>query len=146
MFYRPPPPTLATDAPTGPYFVYGSLMDPDMLADILRHKHRPTLRPAELTGYSCKLWGQYPALQESQDGEGGAAIRGMVYRVPSVAEGARLAEYETSSYRARPCQIQYTDGRQPAEENGHVFVFVGNPRDLDEGTFDLAAWLERMGR
>jgi gamma-glutamylcyclotransferase (GGCT)/AIG2-like uncharacterized protein YtfP len=145
-FYRPPkPPTQSHlfEPPTGPYFVYGTLMDPKMLADVLRLKERPKLRPAKIIGYSKKLWGQYPALQE---GPQDAQVSGAVYIVQSDAHAKRLAEYETNSYLAKPCLIQYMDGEEPAEECGHAFMYVGNPRDLQDGEFDLKRWLKRVGR
>ncbi|KAF4947834.1 hypothetical protein FGADI_10113 [Fusarium gaditjirri] len=145
-FYLPPkPPTQADlfEPPTGPYFVYGTLMDPKMVADVLGLKDKPALRPAKIMGYSRKLWGQYPAMQQGpQDAE----VSGAVYYVQSVAHAKRLAQYETNSYRAKPCVIQYTDGNEPTEDSGHVFMFVGNPRDLHEGEFDLGKWLKRVGR
>ncbi|KAF5560051.1 poly(A) polymerase pla1 [Fusarium napiforme] len=144
--YRPLRPSGQADLlepPTGPYFVYGTLMDPKMLADVLRLKEKPKLRPAKIIGYSKKLWGQYPALQE---GPQDAQVSGAVYYVQSVAHAKRLAEYETNSYLAKPCLIQYTDGKEPAEEFGHVFMYVGNPRDLQEGDFNLGKWLKRVGR
>jgi gamma-glutamylcyclotransferase (GGCT)/AIG2-like uncharacterized protein YtfP len=145
-FYWPPEPPAQVDLfepPTGPYFVYGTLMDPRMLADVLGVQEKPELRPAKIVGYSRQLWGQYPAMQE---GPQGADVSGAVYHVQSVAQAKRLAEYETNSYRAKPCLIQYTDGKEPAEDLGHVFMFVGNPRDLQPGDFDLEKWLKRMGR
>ena len=114
-----------------------------MLADVVGLEDEPNLRPAKIVGYSCKLWGQYPAMQ---DGPQGAEVKGAVYHVQSVAHGKRLAEYETNNYKAKPCLIQYTDGVEPAEDYGNVFMFVGNPRDLEEGEFDLGTWLKRMGR
>ncbi|EMT71548.1 hypothetical protein FOC4_g10010053 [Fusarium odoratissimum] len=114
-FYQPPEPPADVDLfepPTGPYFIYGTLMDPKMLANVLGLEEKPALRPAKV----------------------------------SVAHAKRLAEYETNSYRAKPCFIQYTDGKEPDEDFGHVFMFVGNPRDLQEGEFDLGKWLKRVGR
>ncbi|KAJ4256815.1 hypothetical protein NW762_008911 [Fusarium torreyae] len=145
-FYQPPKPPAQVDLfepPTGPYFVYGTLMDPIMLADVLGLESQPKLRPAKIEGYSRKLWGQYPAMQ---DGPLGAQVSGSVYCVRSVAHAKRLAEYETDSYEAKPCLIQYTDGKEPVEDFGHVFMFVGNPRDIQDGEFDLEKWLKRMGR
>lgn len=101
------------------------------------------LRPAYIVGYECKLWGQYPALV---DGPGFSSIEGAVFQVRTVQEGKRLAEYETANYRTTPCQIRSRDGKQPDIENGHVFVFAGDRRELSEGTFDLQVWLRRMGR
>ncbi|KAF5588858.1 poly(A) polymerase pla1 [Fusarium pseudocircinatum] len=145
-FYRPLKPPSQIDLfapPTGPYFVYGTLMDPKMLADVLRLEEKPKLRPAKIIGYSKKLWGQYPAMQ---DGPQGAEVSGFVYNVQSVAHAKRLAEYETNNYLAKPCLIQYTDGKEPAEDLGHVFMYAGNPRDLQEGDFDLGKWLKRVRR
>jgi gamma-glutamylcyclotransferase (GGCT)/AIG2-like uncharacterized protein YtfP len=145
-FYQAPKPPALRDLfepPAGPYFVYGTLMDPKMLVDVLGLEEEPTLRPAKIEGYSRKLWGQYPAMQ---DGPMGAEVHGTVFQVQTTAQGRRLAEYETNSYKAKPCLIQYTDGAEPAEDYGYVFMFVGNPRDLEEGEFDLETWLKRMGR
>ncbi|SPJ78782.1 uncharacterized protein FTOL_07173 [Fusarium torulosum] len=145
-FYQPPKPPALVDLfepPVGPYFVYGTLMDPTMLADVLGVEEKPELRPAKIVGYSRKLWGQYPAIQ---DGPQGAEVHGTVYHVQSVAHAKRLSGYETNSYKAKPCLIQYTDGKEPAEDFGYVFMFVGNPRDLEEGDFNLQVWLKRMGR
>ncbi|BCR99616.1 gamma-glutamylcyclotransferase family protein [Aspergillus luchuensis] len=140
----PPPPT--TTAPTGPYFLYGTLMDPSMLQDILSldTDQEIDLRPAYVTGYACKLWGQYPAL--IPDDTSSSVVKGVIYRVESVEHGIKLANYETGWYRAEPCEVVYTDGKEPGRENGHVFVFVGEKGELSEGEFDLRVWLGRMGR
>ncbi|OJJ46143.1 hypothetical protein ASPZODRAFT_2065001 [Penicilliopsis zonata CBS 506.65] len=45
-----------------------------------------------------------------------------------------------------PCRINYTDKNEPVDDFGHVFRFVGNVRDLSDGTFDLGTWLKRMKR
>ncbi|KAI6764972.1 hypothetical protein HG531_012071 [Fusarium graminearum] len=140
---KPPAQTDLSEPPIGPYFVYGTLMDPNMLSDILGLEKEPKLRLAKIKGYSRKLWGQYPAMQE---GPGDAEVNGSVYQVQSIAHAKRLAEYETNSYRVMPCHIHYTDGNKPADELGSIFMYVGNPRDLCDGEFDLAQWLKRMGR
>jgi gamma-glutamylcyclotransferase (GGCT)/AIG2-like uncharacterized protein YtfP len=145
-FYHPPEPPALVDLfepPIGPYFVYGTLMDPTMLSDVLGVEEKPELRPAKIVGYSRKLWGQYLAMQ---DGPQGAEVDGAVYHVQSVANAKRLAEYETNSYKAKPCFIQYIDGKEPAEDFGYVFMFVSNPKDLQEGDFNLQVWLKRMGQ
>jgi hypothetical protein len=118
-------------------------MDPIMLADVLGLEEKPELRPAKIVGYSRKLWGQYPAML---DGPQDAEVDGAVYHVQFVAHAKRLAEYETSSYRAEPCLIQYTDGKEPADDYGHVFMFVGSQKDLQDGEFNLEVWFKRMGR
>lgn len=136
--------------PTGPYFFYGTLMDPSILRDVLaldptaaeQRKADFDLRPAYIVGYECKLWGQYPALVVKP----GPTIEGAVFQVRTVEEGKRLAEYETANYRTMPCRIRFRDGKEPDSQNGYVFLFAGDLRELSEGTFDLQVWLRRMGR
>ncbi|KAJ5620715.1 hypothetical protein N7510_004699 [Penicillium lagena] len=83
------------EAPTGPYFFYGTLTDPSMIREILELEDEPELRPARISGYTCKLWGQYPALLDASD----STVEGAVYHVQTVKDGERLATYETSNYR-----------------------------------------------
>ncbi|PGH23342.1 hypothetical protein AJ80_02595 [Polytolypa hystricis UAMH7299] len=134
----------------GSYFFYGTLMDPHMLAEILSLEEdiaavKSQLRPGSIAGYTCKLWGQYPALLAGPSS--GSVVRGMVYNVRSDEHAARLAEYETRNYEVMPCRIRYLDGEELGEEvSGWVFVFVGVKGDLGEGVFDLRVWLRRMGR
>lgn len=131
-------------APEGVFFFYGSLVDPYMLVEILGLDTTPELRPAYLEGFRCKiLAGQYPALLSSSEGE---RAEGAAYRVRSQGDAEKLAQYETRSYLARPCEIKYLDGQSPREDEGVVFVFVGNQRELREGSFDLRGWLRKVGR
>ncbi|KAF4450032.1 hypothetical protein F53441_6816 [Fusarium austroafricanum] len=100
-FYQPSEPPVQADLfepPTGPYFVYGTLMDPRMLANVLEIEEKLELRPAKIVGYSRKLWGQYPAMQ---DGLQDAEVSGAVYHVQSVAHATRLAEYETKQLQSQ---------------------------------------------
>lgn len=127
----------------GPYFFYGTLMDPQLLSEILSLSATPILRPAKIVGYSLKLWGQYPALV---DGETGETVEGMVYHVEEPKHAERLAEYETNAYRPAPCLINVMDGEQSSEIRGTTFKYIGNPIDISDGTFDLNAWLKRMNR
>lgn len=139
---RPPPHTDPFAAPTGPYFFYGTLSDPAMLRDVLGLETEPQLRPASITGYECKLWGQYPAILNAPE----KVVQGAVYYVETEEHGERLASYETDNYRANPCRINYIEGNEPVDDFGHVFKFVGNVRDLSDGTFDLGTWLKRVKR
>lgn len=113
-----------------------------MLVEILGLDTEPELRPAYLEGFTCKLWGQYPALVESPD----SVVEGAVYNVQTVVDAQKLADYETRNYTPVARDIRYSDGSFPTQRAGHVFVFDGNPTDLSEGTFDLRAWLKRVGR
>lgn len=154
-------PGTTTPAPTGPYFFYGTLMDPRMLSEVLglredeqqqQQQQLPILRPGYITGYyySRRLWGQYPALVvregNSDDSDSTGIIEGMVYTVRTVDDAQKLAAYETGNYGAQSCVVIYTDGKEPAREAGSVFVFCGDGNELQEGRFDLGEWLRRMGR
>lgn len=114
-----------------------------MLKDVLHLHEPPRLRPAEIIGYRCRSWGQYPALV---DGAMGEIVRGVVFELGYQEHAARLAEYETGSYRLRPVRIRYTDAETPAEDEGWAFVFAGREADLDDSAFDINVWLRRMGR
>ncbi|KAL3417094.1 poly polymerase [Phlyctema vagabunda] len=127
----------------GPYFFYGSLMDPSMLQEVLGLEALPSLRPAEIVGYSCKMWGQYPALIK---GPQGATVRGVVYDVQDREHAVRLASYETKAYRTAPCEISCVDTSEQSPLSGTVFLYAGPLVDLDDGGFDLNIWLQRMGR
>lgn len=144
-YYKPPktpPPVDFLAPPTGPYFFYGTLVDPSMIAEILGLDHEPELRPAYIVGYECKLWGQYPALLDAPD----SIVEGAVYHVSTVEDGEKLAAYETRNYRIERCWINYLDKKEPSREIGSTFKFVGDRGDLSEGQFDLKVWLKRMGR
>lgn len=131
-------------APTGPYFFYGSLLDPGMLVEILSLETEPELRPAYIEGFRCKLWGQYPALVV--DEMPGSRVEGAVYEVRSGGDAEKLAAYETGNYATVSCDIVFQDGREPGRQNGSAFVFDGDSGDLGEGRFDLGVWLRRVGR
>lgn len=122
-----------------------------MLREILGLDHGPEFRPGYISGYERMLWGQYPALlpttsTSASTNDENSIVEGVIYYVETVEYGEKLAAYETRNYQPQECWITYTDGREPLEESGWVFVFVGDKRDLSEGSFDLEVWLRRMGR
>ncbi|KAJ6113880.1 hypothetical protein N7523_007197 [Penicillium sp. IBT 18751x] len=96
---NPPQCVEESKSPRGPYFFYGTLMDPFMIREVLELDIEPELRPAPLSGYECKLWGQYPALLDAAD----CVVEGVVYHVTTVEHGRRLANYETHNYYVGPC-------------------------------------------
>lgn len=124
--------------PAGPYFFYGSLLDPSLLTELLGLECEPELLSASLDGYQCKLWGLYPALVACA----GGTVHGAVYTVESVEDACKLADYETGNYGVIECDIKIDGG----VVKGNVFLFVGNMRDLSEGVFELGSWKRRMGR
>jgi gamma-glutamylcyclotransferase (GGCT)/AIG2-like uncharacterized protein YtfP len=111
---RAPPYRDPFAAPTGPYFFYGTLSDPAMLRDVLGLNTESKHRPATITGYECKLWGQYPALLDAP----GKVVHGAVYHDETEEHGARLASYETNNYGADPCLVKYTDRNEPVDDFG----------------------------
>lgn len=113
-----------------------------MVREILGLETEPDLRLARSSGYKCRLWGQYPAMLDAPD----SVVEGVVYHVETVEYGERLAAYETKAYQAGPCRIRYTDRKEPVDDVGYTFKFKGDRNDLSDGTFDLRAWLARMGR
>lgn len=119
------------------YFFYGSLMDASTLAKVLQLSSLPMLYPAKIVGYSCKLWGPYPALV---DGPTGAIVDGMAYEVQSSQEAERLQVYESDNYDPRGCMITFQDGRKVG---GKVFKWSENKALLKEGSFDLKDWQMR---
>lgn len=116
------------------YFFYGSLMDLSTLAKVLQLLFRPNLYPSQIVGYSCKLWGPYPALV---DGPPGAIVYGMAYEVQSSEEADRLQAYETDHYIPRACTIKLQNGMKVG---GKVFMWNVDKSLLKEGVFDLKDW------
>ena len=118
------------------YFFYGSLMDPYQLARVLGLEEPPVTRPATIVGYSCKMWGPYPALI---DGPPGAIVKGVAFEVQSQQAAARLAEYETDAYEEHACIIQFEGGEKVF---GMTFKWRDDPddEDLREGNFNLREW------
>jgi gamma-glutamylcyclotransferase (GGCT)/AIG2-like uncharacterized protein YtfP len=117
------------------YFFYGTLMDHSTLAKVLDDPGWPELYPAQIVGWSCKLWGDYPALLV---GPSGNVIHGMVYEVKSPKEQDRLIRYETSAYQIQKCFIEFEDGTSVV---GKTFTWNADMQLLREGTFDLKDWL-----
>jgi len=127
-----PPPTFHPQF----YFFYGSLMDPSQLARVLRLREPPVTRPASIVGYSCKMWGPYPALI---DGPPGAIVQGVALEVQSQQAAAKLAEYETDAYEEHACIIRFEGGEKVF---GMTFKWRDDPddEDLSEGNFNLQEW------
>lgn len=124
-----------------PYFFYGTLMDPSVLAEVLKLRDPPTLVPAKIAGYRCKLWGQYPALGDDLNG---SVVHGKAYVVQTLSQRKRLEAYETDHYKIAPCQIKTQDGKEIV---GSTFVWAGDEAELREGNFDLKDWqMNRLKR
>jgi hypothetical protein len=122
------------------YFFYGSLMDPGQLARVLELRECPVTHPATIAGYSCKLWGPYPALI---DGPPDAIVQGVAFEVKSQQVAKRLAEYETDAYEEQDCIIQFENGETVS---GVTFKWRDGADDpeLRQGTFSLREWLSEQ--
>jgi gamma-glutamylcyclotransferase (GGCT)/AIG2-like uncharacterized protein YtfP len=116
------------------YFFYGSLMDPGQLTRVLGLKERPVTHPASIAGYSCKMWGPYPALT---DGPPDAIVHGVAFEVKVQQVATRLAEYETDAYEEHDCIIRFDNGETVS---GVTFKWCADDLDLREGIFNLREW------
>ncbi|OAX83974.1 hypothetical protein ACJ72_01656 [Emergomyces africanus] len=139
-------------------FVYGSLMDTDVIQYVLRLPNRPPpLQPAKLKNYKMMMWGIYPTLIPSDyhissnnggdenEGSPDDSIPGALYLVEDPAKFSMLERYETRAYTWCRCVAEFTadDGSTlTTEQSGfecRTFVWAGDPYSLDlfGGTFDL---------
>ncbi|EEH21043.1 hypothetical protein PABG_03274 [Paracoccidioides brasiliensis Pb03] len=150
-------------------FVYGSLMDLDVLQYVLGSPRRlPPLRPARLKNYRMKMWGIYPTLipssndsnnsssssgskkssgNESGGGKGNVdEISGALYLVEHPTHFALLEQYESSAYTWHHCVAEFTDdGGSTTEQSGfecRTFIWRGDPdsAELTDGRFDLEVY------
>lgn len=76
-----------------------------------------------------------------------SSITGVAFEVETEEDAEKLAIYETNSYDIASCtiRIQEADGSSRVEE-GYLFVYCGNPADLQDGDFDLDTWRGLVGR
>ncbi|OBT42037.1 hypothetical protein VE00_07447 [Pseudogymnoascus sp. WSF 3629] len=120
------------------HFFYGTLMDRQTLAKVLQLDNLPPLVPAKISGYHCKLWGEYPALV---GGEPDEPVYGMAYEVQSPEENQLLQAYETDRYVRTGCIVEFEDG---TEVIGNTFKWRGDKTELKEGDFSLKDWKMNM--
>ena len=118
------------------YFFYGSLMDPCQLSRVLGTGESPVTHPASLAGYSCKMWGPYPALV---DGPPDSIVQGVAFEVNSQRAATRLTRYETDAYVEHECIIRFENGNTLP---GATFKWRDGADDpnLREGSFNLPEW------
>ncbi|OBT61275.1 hypothetical protein VE03_09379 [Pseudogymnoascus sp. 23342-1-I1] len=136
--YSPPPLPVYSFCKEFQFF-YGTLMDAQTLAKVLKLHNLPLLVPAKISGYHCKLWGEYPALVGSERDE---PVYGMAYEVQSPDENELLEAYETDRYLRIGCIIEFEDGTEAIRS---TFKWRGNKMELKEGEFNLKDWkLDRL--
>lgn len=131
-------------------FVYGTLMDPEVLQTILSLQETPTFEEGWIAGFRIKMWGIYPALVPCDEGR----VSGMACRVETEEQFQRLAEYETSAYTWCGVRVRSTsrmDGWKPIPErlSGREIRGVENWRREsliwgDIGSTSSGLWLDEM--
>ncbi|MCJ1454481.1 hypothetical protein MMC28_004834 [Mycoblastus sanguinarius] len=118
------------------YFFYGTLRDPSKLAQVLGLDTKPILPRAQISGYSGKAWGPYPAIVRGGPGD---LVEGVAYEVKSRKHAEKLQRYETSRYGPEIVDISLAGEIR----KGLAFVWQGNAEELDMHPFDLKIWQGR---
>ncbi|KAK4164071.1 AIG2-like protein [Cladorrhinum sp. PSN259] len=125
------------------FFVYGTLMYPEVLMAVTMLDNLPQLRDAWIQGFEMKMWnGIYPVLIPNEGAAQGSRINGKAWRATNLAQCLRLQRYERSAYEAADCQIHLREGEEDKPVKGFVFQWAKDPKsaELVEGTFDLEHW------
>jgi hypothetical protein len=109
-----------------PYFFYGTLAEPDIVAGIVELDELPALKKELVRGWKMMMSGKCKALVKAGSGE---VVERWVYIVENEEDLGRLATYEGSNYEVQRCEILDEDGRKL---EGNVFVFCGDSRLLQD--------------
>ena len=119
-------------------FLYGSLMDPEVLQAVLNLPKLPTTRPATIFGFKVRMWSMYPALIP---GDGDGKVSGVMWKVEEEEHFKRLQEYETGAYIWTWCDA-FLDDDTTVFEKCRTFCWAGDPdsKELENGRFDLARY------
>ncbi|EGY20729.1 uncharacterized protein VDAG_10289 [Verticillium dahliae VdLs.17] len=121
-------------------FLYGPLMDTDVLQAVVGIARRPTLHPGYIRGWRVRMYGTHPAIVPQMTlGRGGdVVVAGMVWECRSPKQLARLQEYETEAYILCSCEV-ILKGEGTALKNSEVFCWAGHAdsEELTDGWFDL---------
>ena len=117
------------------FFVFGSLMDMDILSAVLgREVQNRDLRAARADGFKrvCISGVGYPAMLPSAD----ASTDGVAVSNLSRQDVARLAAYEGSDYEERPIALRFADGSRLDARYWH---WIGKRAILD-APWDFEGW------
>lgn len=132
------------DHPDSLCFFYGTLMDSGNIASVLDLTQEPKLTPAHIHGYRTMMNGPFPALVRAEQI---SAVYGMVYRIEYQEEMkeqmAELENYEGEDYGRERVTLRFEKGPLRL---GWTFIWVGDMKELEEGTWDFEAWKMRWGR
>lgn len=115
-------------------------MDPATLQRVTRLAAAPRMRPAHVVGYTTKLWGPFPVLLHGLRDD---VVRGVVCEIEGSGPKRRLEEFEGKDYDEWDLEVRLDkpDGTWEMA-NGVIFKWVGPRDELEEGTFNLSAWLD----
>ncbi|KAL4889108.1 hypothetical protein BDV59DRAFT_121998 [Aspergillus ambiguus] len=120
------------------FFLYDSLMDPSILARVLKRSELPKLYPATIYNYKTMLSWHYPALAPGSSED---VVRGFVCKINSEEEVNRLEAYETGLYYRSRFTARLDDGTQV---RGGIFKWGGGQLCLREGRFNLQEFLQQQ--
>jgi gamma-glutamyl AIG2-like cyclotransferase len=118
------------------FFFYGTLMDRDLLAEVLRRRIPPhALLPARLPGYRrvAMRGAAYPVVLPQR----GASVRGVILARVTPIERARLCAYEGDGYELVPAMAEL-----PRKRRARVLLFKPKPGAFTPTTkpWSLARW------
>lgn len=128
------------------FFFFGTLMDRDVLAEVLdRPVAEVELRAARLPGYRrvATAGEAYPMLVPDPD----EAVDGVLLRRPSGRDDVRIRHFEEDEFVDRPVQVELRDGgRTPARAFFAVKAVEATAQAWDFRTWsrrDKARYLQR---
>lgn len=122
------------------HFLYGSLMNPAVLSQVLGLTQTPELKPAHIQGYRNMRWGPYSILKTKPL----HVLNGVGYMAQNLEDTRKLFEYEPkhfqeregkpvrydlAKFKTRRCPIQLEDG---TEIRGIMLVWCGNEAELED--------------
>ena len=124
------------------FFFYGTLMDHDMLSEVLGRRIPPrTLLAARLPGYrrAAVRGAAYPIILPQR----GASVRGVILRRVRPVERSRLCAHEGDRYEP-VCAMAELPGKRRAR----VFLFKSKPGayTITSGPWSFATWRLRRKR
>lgn len=123
------------------FFFYGTLLDPDVTALVLRRRLPPSaFVPARLSGYVRRRAAgkSYPILVRRRGGE----VDGMVVGGLTAADAARLSAYEGPNYRVSMLPVRL----QGRLERVSVFEPDGPGLAPSAEAWDIGHWQSRYKR
>ena len=118
------------------FFFFGTLMDRDVLERVLgRPVPDEQLAPARLSGYRRvrAAAASYPTLMACE----GGVVEGIVLRVASVRDEARILHFEEAEYEARVLPVHLVGDDRPLD--ARVFMAL-EAMGLTEEGWDLESW------